>query len=104
MKPYALAKLKFNQLIQIIMTKADLLRKETIGKLPFTKQELINKVVEGIRTNGYYGFYWGRYTSKDMREFGSDSIHLVIDWIKEEGFRVERETSVYGVPTYYASL
>lgn len=86
------------------MNTADLLRKEVANKLPFTKQELINKVVEGIKNNGYYGFYWGRYTSKDMREFGSDSIHLVIDWIKEEGFRVESERSVYGVPQYFASL
>ena len=86
------------------MNTADLLRKEVANKLPFTKQELINKVVEGIKNNGYYGFYWGRYTSKDMREFGSDSIHLVIDWIKEEGFRVESERSVYGVPQYIASL
>lgn len=86
------------------MNTASLLRKEVVNKLPFTKQELINKVVEGIKSNGYYGFYWGRYTSSDMREFGSDSIHIVMDWIREEGFRIEREISVYGVPNYYASL
>ena len=86
------------------MNTADMLRKEIVNKLPFTKEELINKVAEGIRNNGYYGFYWGRYTSKDMREFGSDSIHIVMDWIREEGFRIEKETSVYGVPNYYASL
>lgn len=86
------------------MNAAELLRKEVTNKLPFTKAELIAKVVEGIKNNGYYGFYWGRYTSKDMREFGSDSIHIVMDWIREEGFRIEKEISVYGVPNYYASL
>ena len=86
------------------MNAADMLRKEMVSKFPFTKKELINKVVEGIRNNGYYGFYWGRYTSRDMREFGNDSIHVVMDWIREAGFRIEREVNVYGVPTYYASL
>jgi hypothetical protein len=86
------------------MNTAEKLRQEVVNKLPFTKDELIAKVVEGIKNNGYYGFYWGRHTSKDMREFGSDSIHVVIDWIREEGFRIEKEISVYGVPNYYASL
>lgn len=86
------------------MNTADMLREEIVNKLPFTKKELIDKVVKGIKNNGYYAFYWGRYTSKDMVEFGSDSIHIVMDWIREEGFRIEKETSVYGVPNYYASL
>lgn len=86
------------------MNTAEKLRQEVVNKLPFTKEELIAQVVEGIKRNGYYGFYWGRSTSKDMREFGSDSIHIVMDWIREEGFRIEKETSVYGVPNYYASL
>lgn len=86
------------------MNTAEKLKQEVVNKLPFTKEELIAKVVEGIKSNGYYGFYWGRYTSKDMREFGSDSIHIVMDWIREEGFRIEKEISVYGVPSYYASL
>ena len=86
------------------MNTAEKLRQEVVNKLPFTKEELIAKVVEGIKRNGYYGFTWGRSTSKDMREFSSDSIHIVMDWIREEGFRIEKETSVYGVSTYYASL
>lgn len=86
------------------MNTADLLRKEVANKLPFTKKELINKVVECVKRDGYYAFYWGRHTSRDMHEFGSDSIHIVKNWIMEEGFRIEKETSFYGVPTYYASL
>ena len=86
------------------MNTADLLRKEVVDKLPFTKKELIDKVVECVKRDGYYAFYWGRHTSRDMHEFGSDSIRIVKDWIREEGFRIETETSCYGVPNYYASL
>ena len=86
------------------MNTADLLRKEVVNKLPFTKKELIDKVVDCIRRNGYYAYYWGRNTSLRGNEFNSESIHIVHDWIREEGFRIEQERSVYGIPNYYASL
>ena len=86
------------------MNASELLRQELISKLPFTKQELINKVVECVRRDGYYAFYWGRHTSRDMHEFSNDSIHIVKDWIREEGFRIESSRSCYGVPEYYVTL
>lgn len=86
------------------MNTAELLRKEMENNLPFTKQELIDKVCACIKNNGYYAFFHGRTTSLKGNEFNNESIRLVEMWIREEGFCVRRERSYYGVPEYYVTL
>ena len=84
------------------MGAADVLRKEVA--LPFTKKEFIDKVCENVRNNGYYAFFHGRVTSLWSNEFDNISCPIVLNWAKEEGFKVEREYNVYGVPNYYVTL
>jgi hypothetical protein len=86
------------------MNTAELLKAEMANELPFTKQELIDKVCSCIKNNGYYAFFHGRSTSLKGNEFNNESIRIVEDWIREEGFRVKCERSYYGVPEYYVTL
>lgn len=86
------------------MNTADKLRQEMAYKMPFTKEELIAKVVDRIKNNGYYAYFWGRSTSLLGNEVNNDSVKIVEQWIKEEGFTIERSRNYFGVPEFYVTL
>ena len=86
------------------MNTAELLKKEVANNLPFTKKDFIDKVCNAIRNNGYYACYHGRDTRFNGGEFDNTSISIVLQWAREEGFKVEREVSYYGIPNYFITL
>jgi len=86
------------------MTAAEQLRKSITAEMPFTKEEFIARVMERIRDQGYYpiGISAGRSTLSgwlNERDFG-----VVSKWVKEEGFRLVRDVSCYGVVSYFVEL
>lgn len=86
------------------MNTAELLKKEIASNLGFTKEDFITKVCNCIKSSGYYACYHGRDTHFNSGEFDSSSISIVLQWAREEGFKIEREVSCYGIPNYFITL
>ncbi len=86
------------------MTAAEQLRREITAEMPFTKEQFIKEVMDGIRSQGNYpiGISDGPSTLSGWindRDFG-----IVSKWVKDEGFRLVRDISCYGVVSYFVEL
>lgn len=86
------------------MTAAEQLRQSITATMPFTKEQFIERVMMRIKSQGYYpfGFSDGRSTLNgyiNERDFG-----VIKKWLQEEGFRLVRNVSYYGVVSYFVEL
>lgn len=76
--------------------------------MPFTREEFLDAVSKRIARQGYYGMGFSSYpTTKNSLEtalFKEAHRGVLTQWAKGAGFRVTREFSCYGVPTYYVEL
>lgn len=78
------------------------------AEMPFTRREFLDAVTKRISRQGYYGMSFGSNpttaTSPDTGLFQEAHKSILIQWVEDAGFRVIREFSYYGVPTYFVVL
>ncbi len=76
--------------------------------MPFTRGEFLDKVAERITKQGYFGMSFGSspttHNSLITGLFQEQHRSVLSQWCEAAGFRIVREFSCYGVPTYYVEL
>ena len=85
------------------MNAADLLRKDLVS---INKKEFIDHVCKGIIRNKYYSITWGERTSvDDSCAFLNDyDLKPALEWVKEEGFKIECQRVNSWRREYYVTL
>lgn len=85
------------------MKAAEKLRKELMS---INRKEFIDHVCKGITRNKYYTITWGERTSvDDSVAFLNDyDLKSALEWVKEEGFRIERVRVSSWKSDYYVTL
>jgi hypothetical protein len=90
------------------MNTAEQLRQQLAEQIPFTRREFLDAVSKRIARQGYYSMGFGSSpTTKNSLETASfKEAHrgVLTQWAKDAGFRVTREFSCYGVPSYFIEL
>ena len=85
------------------MNTANLMRKELMS---INKKDFIDHVCKGIIRNKYYSITWGERTSvNDSCAFLNDyDLKSALEWVREEGFRIECERVNKWRSEYYVTL
>lgn len=91
------------------MTDAESLRREMENACPFSKEQFIEAVSNGIRNDGYFGFtlnnrYESGWSFINGAHIPSRYLDIVEKWAYEEGFVIRRESTYYGVHCFWVSL
>lgn len=85
------------------MKAAEKLRKELMS---INRKDFIDHVCKGITQNKYYTITWGERTSvDDSVAFLNDyDLKSALEWVREEGFRIERVRVSSWKSDYYVTL
>lgn len=85
------------------MNAADKLRNELMS---INKKDFIDHVCKGIVRNKYYTITWGEYTRvDDSVAFLNDyDLKSALEWVREEGFRIEQVRVKSWKSDYYVTL
>ena len=85
------------------MRTADFMRKELMS---INKKDFIDHVCKGIVRNKYYSITWGEKTRvDDICAFLNDyDLKSALEWVREEGFRIECERVNKWRCEYYVTL
>lgn len=85
------------------MNAADKLRNELMS---INKKDFIDHVCKGIVKNKYYTITWGEHTRvDDSVAFLNDyDLKSALEWVREEGFRIEQVRVKLWKSDYYVTL